>query len=402
MKGLLLLPSLPLFVSFIPSVSEFRLEMLGDSFLKFISSQELFRRYPKRNQGFLTALRSDIVSNANLHTCMANSPLSVYLRVETLKDEFVTDVGDGKVNLTVANVQTKLLADMAEALTAVFYIAGDVSMGQQFLTAIGVDLFAEGNAERKGERGGGGDVHRSALVTGKKKKKAVEENNDDLFIPEDFDEKLKDLVLSSQLSETSSDRSFLFAQLKSKDRWSSSPIMNEQNLHQLESALGYSFRDPMLLIEALTHSSMLGCPSNERLEFFGDAVLDFCVVAMLYDSNPHLKQGGLTINKHNIVNNKALAKVAIRLGLHKYLMHKCLPLEDIIDSINKKNEMVVEKMVEEGQGDSSEKPEEVNMKFLADAFEAVIAAIYIDCGDKLEVIHGVVAHLQLIPNECFA
>lgn len=60
--------------------------MLGDSFLKFICSQELFERHQSRHQGFLTAARARIVSNANLFESVAKSSISQYLRVETLEE----------------------------------------------------------------------------------------------------------------------------------------------------------------------------------------------------------------------------------------------------------------------------------------------------------------------------
>lgn len=98
-------------------------------------------------------------------------------------------------------------------------------------------------------------------------------------------------------------------------------------LATLQSTLGVTFRDPLLLQQALTHRSYLNenpdfpLPSNERLEFLGDALLGFVVAEKLHSDLPHLWEGALTVLRAALVCNETLARLAssFYLGDHLYL-----------------------------------------------------------------------------------
>ncbi len=127
----------------------------------------------------------------------------------------------------------------------------------------------------------------------------------------------------------------------------------------LETALGYRFTNTDQLDGALLHSSyvnehpQLNLASNERLEFLGDAVLNLAVSHLLMQENPKLKEGALSRIRAYLVNETHLAGIARRLGLGQYLW------------LGKGEELT------EGRDKNS---------ILADAVEAVIAAIYLDGG----------------------
>lgn len=127
-------------------------------------------------------------------------------------------------------------------------------------------------------------------------------------------------------------------------------------LEELMVRLGYRFHDPGLLHNALTHSSYHnehpGDPSNERLEFLGDSVLGFIVSEILFKNHPGLDEGELTARKARVVGGAHLSMVAGRLGLADHLML--------------------------GHGERLQ--EEVKPSILADALEAVIAAVFLDGG----------------------
>jgi ribonuclease III len=116
--------------------------------------------------------------------------------------------------------------------------------------------------------------------------------------------------------------------------------------------LEYPFRDPALLELALTHRS-IGRPNNERLEFLGDALLDLIVAEMLYEAHPNASEGELTRLRSQLVNGKRLALIARRLELGPAL--KLGPGE--LKSGGYRRDSI-----------------------LADAFEAVIAAVHMDAG----------------------
>lgn len=81
------------------------------------------------------------------------------------------------------------------------------------------------------------------------------------------------------------------------------------------SEIGYAFRDPARLEQALTHASCIGAANNERLEFLGDAVLDLVVAETLHRREPALDEGRMTQLKADVVARRTLAEPAKRLGL---------------------------------------------------------------------------------------
>jgi ribonuclease-3 len=82
----------------------------------------------------------------------------------------------------------------------------------------------------------------------------------------------------------------------------------------LRDRLGYAFRRPELLAQALTHRSF-SAQHNERLEFVGDAVLDCAIAAILYERFPRASEGELSRVRASLVNADSLATLALRLGV---------------------------------------------------------------------------------------
>lgn len=124
-------------------------------------------------------------------------------------------------------------------------------------------------------------------------------------------------------------------------------------LDALQRALGYVFRDESLLRLALTHPSAGEKADNQRLEFLGDAVLQLCVSVALYRQHPSDQEGGLTFLRQALVREETLAVAARRFGLGECLLF------------------------DRGEAASGgrDKP-----SVLADAMEAVLAAVYLDGG----------------------
>jgi ribonuclease III len=126
--------------------------------------------------------------------------------------------------------------------------------------------------------------------------------------------------------------------------------------------LNYRFRDPLLAQLALTHRS-IGKPNNERLEFLGDALLGAIIAEMLYEAHPKASEGELSRLRAQLVNGQALALVARELELGDEL--KLGPGE--LKSGGFRRDSI-----------------------LADAFEALVAAVYLDAGFEAcrEVVRG--------------
>jgi len=123
-------------------------------------------------------------------------------------------------------------------------------------------------------------------------------------------------------------------------------------MQALQQALGYTFRDIAHLRRALTHPSTKQ-PDNQRLEVLGDAILEFCVSDMLYHKYTNFQEGALTARRAALVCERTLSVLA-----HSLDLGRCLVM---------------------GNGEvltgGREKP-----SILADAVEAVLAAIYVDGG----------------------
>ncbi len=87
----------------------------------------------------------------------------------------------------------------------------------------------------------------------------------------------------------------------------------------LKATLDYQFENPVLLAQALTHRSAAG-PSNERLEFLGDAVLNVVVAEAVFRAKPFADEADLTRLRASIVRDRTLAEVAVELGIGKFLV----------------------------------------------------------------------------------
>ncbi len=152
------------------------------------------------------------------------------------------------------------------------------------------------------------------------------------------------------------------------------------NLSNLEERIGYRFIDLRLLQEALTHRSYLnetpldGVTDNERLEFFGDSVLSLFISHRLFREFPDKREGELSRLRASLVDEAALAKMAEDLGVGE-----CLRLG----------------RGEERTGGRTKR------SILADAYEALIGAIYLDGGaDGVKpLIDRHYSHLAEVAND---
>ena len=131
-----------------------------------------------------------------------------------------------------------------------------------------------------------------------------------------------------------------------------SKIMNTKSFQLLFPRIGYTFSDTSLLILALTHRSA-SAEHNERLEFLGDAILGFLIAEILYKRFPNSSEGELTRFRSRLVRRKTLAELAREFQLGRYIIL--------------------------GGGEIKTGGED-RESILANAFEAVIGAIYLDGG----------------------
>jgi len=130
------------------------------------------------------------------------------------------------------------------------------------------------------------------------------------------------------------------------------------NFSDFESKIGYSFNNKSLLEQAFTHRSYLnenktGGEHNERLEFLGDAVLELSITEFLYAKYPDKPEGDLTAYRAALVNTQSISVAATELGMNEYLL------------------------LSRGEARDTGRARQI---ILANAFEALIGAIYLDAG----------------------
>ena len=145
--------------------------------------------------------------------------------------------------------------------------------------------------------------------------------------------------------------------------------MMPKEISALEERIGYKFKNQELIKTALTHSSYsnelrakkISINCNERLEFLGDSVLSIIVSEYLFIENKYLPEGELTKLRAELVCEKALSKYALEIGLGEYMF----------------------------LGNGEEKNNGRNRRsIIADAFEALLAAIYLDSGNDKATVAG--------------
>ncbi len=132
------------------------------------------------------------------------------------------------------------------------------------------------------------------------------------------------------------------------------PYSTEADLEACQDRIGYRFRNPELLLAALKHASGVThrLASNERMEFFGDAILGLVVCEQLYQIYPEYLEGDLTKIKSVVVSRDTCASISESMGLADFLLL--------------------------GKGMAADP--EVPRSVVAAAYESLIAAIYLDGG----------------------
>ena len=144
-------------------------------------------------------------------------------------------------------------------------------------------------------------------------------------------------------------------------------------LQSLADRVGWQFSDPSLLRQAVTHRSASG-PNNERLEFLGDAILNFVIAAEIFERRPDLREGELSRLRAALVNKNALAEIAREIELGEQIL---LGSGELKTGGRRRDSI------------------------LADSLEAVIGAVYLDggyVGGRELILRLYAAHLRALPD----
>ena len=137
--------------------------------------------------------------------------------------------------------------------------------------------------------------------------------------------------------------------------------MFEKDIGKLEKELGFTFKNRILLIEAITHKSFSKSEeNNQRLEFLGDSILNTIISEYLFDEFGHDNEGKMTSMRASLVNENSLYELAKKIKLNNFML------------------MSEEEILRKGN---------LRKAALSDTFEAIIGAIFLDQGyDKTKII----------------
>ncbi|CAL5376126.1 unnamed protein product [Camellia sinensis] len=326
-----------------------RLEVLGDAFLKFAVGRHLFLLHDTLDEGWLTRKRSNIVNNSNLLKLATMSKLQEYIRdqsfdphqfftlgrpcpvicsteteaiIHSPQENSLTNDANVEVRCTRGHhwLHKKTISDVVEALIGAFIVDSGFKAATAFLKWIGIQV--------------------------------------------DFE--------ASQVSNICS-ASTIFKTLDA-----------HMDITKLENLLGYQFLHKGLLVQAFVHPSYKkywgGC--YQRLEFLGDAVLDYLITSYLYSVYPKLNPGQLTELRSLSVCNNSFAKIAVDLSFHEFMLCNSSSLHA---SMNKYVNFIRTTALEKGFVEGPSCP-----KALGDLVESCVGAILLDTGFDLNRVWKIV------------
>ncbi|CAF1172745.1 unnamed protein product [Adineta ricciae] len=332
-------------------------EILGDCFLKLTVSMSLYHRYPLEGAGVLTVVKAKQISNKNLYRIATMKKLTCYLNAK--KQEFRGKnanwlppgyvVNESNANQSLNNfefkryehqtVKRKAFADMMESFMGAFLLSTDYSTTIQFMLWLGLDVVP------------------------------LDKNKHLMSTPS---------IICSYINSNESKHVI-------------EKFYTEQAFSSVENTIHYTFRDKAYLIAAFTHPSSFGnrlTSCYERLEFLGDAILDFLVTRYIFLTHKNIKPGQVTDIRQDLSNNGRLAYILVATGLHKKILHNSPALfgemyvyagDNLLFPKDKPMEVLL-------STDINQWADSTAPKALADVFEALVGAIFLDSGYCLATV----------------
>ncbi|XP_053622668.1 endoribonuclease Dcr-1 [Plodia interpunctella] len=441
-----------------------RLETIGDSFLKFAITAYLYCAHPTVHEGKLSHMRSKQVSNLNLYRLGRNKRLGARMIAskfephdnwlppchkppptlhpkanEDAERTPVTEVPQDSSGcfipynlITQHSIPDKSIADCVEALIGAYLLECGPRGALVFMSWLGIRVLPAHALPLPRAHAYLRRHHAQQKPTPKKSPSpspSPQDSSDSDSNSEQTDIQQDSLpenwswpgrpVGSLRPHQDANGRWMqqIFGELKAPP----SPLLRyiedpEGELEQmlsgydaLERTLQYRFRDRSLLLQALTHAShhnnrLTDC--YQRLEFLGDAILDYLITRHLYEEPRRHSPGALTDLRSALVNNTIFATLAARHGFHKYFRHMSPGLNEVLTKYVKIQEENGHSISEEHyliQEDEMEQAEDVEVpKALGDLFESVAGAIFLDSGMSLGAVWKSYVNLMGAELEAFS
>lgn len=378
-----------------------RPETLGDSFLKFAATLYLYHKFPKLNEGQLTNIKGRLIGNRNLFYAGERINLGGMMKTETFSPRKDFDLPafsvPAEVRSSLENAQIR-----PTFLIGIEFSKEEIIDGQIFpYNAQRVESRVKNSCEAEPEAPY--DIQTSMqwyvgaqAVRDKNIADCVEALIGTYLVSSGIMGATKILEWLRVIPKEDNFSSFYNKKTETAlDRGTSILDINyylNNCQAEVEQIIGYKFNDPSFLLEALSHPSYINnrvTRSYERLEFLGDAILDFLITAYIYENNVDLKPGQLTELRSSLVNNTTFAAFSVKLGLHKYMCSQFNPLLDaaimkFVEHQESRNHQVEEEIIYLIDEADCKIVAYVEVpKCLSDMFESLAAAIYLDSGGDL-------------------
>ncbi|XP_045523187.1 endoribonuclease Dicer isoform X2 [Pieris brassicae] len=394
-----------------------RVETLGDAFLKFAATLYLFHKFPKLNEGQLTNIKGRLIGNRNLFYAGNRIGLGGRIKVEQFSPRMDFVVPGFLAPQEVINfieerkIRPSILIGMefptSEALSGKLSDRSMNLIQNRFIEATSqlrpAEPEPEGGVQNEMQRYIGAQA-----VSDKSVADCVEALIGTYLLSGGIEAAS---LLLEWLRIIPKQDNFLTYFSRGVDTVLKQRKTTENEINRLlnntrvdiENIIQYKFKDPSLLLEALSHPSYIRnrCTrSYERLEFLGDAILDFLITAHIFENCGNLKPGELTDLRSALVNNVTFAAYVVKLGLHKFLCYELNPpLETAIINFaehqKQRNHDISEDVLYLIDEEECRIAEYIEVpKVLSDIFESLIGAIYLDSHGDLATVWRVVYRIM--------
>ncbi|KAF8076296.1 hypothetical protein FPV67DRAFT_1471163 [Lyophyllum atratum] len=367
-----------------------RLELLGDAFLKHFSSIYVFVAHPAGTEGVLHTARKELISNKYLFQQASRIGLPTYIQSKLFTPKFWYPPGftvPGPTNRAGEDLfseSKEKLGDLAEVEPSTEVVPTSCHQS----SGIGIDVLASANNQtklkhkRKKKKRKRGPVDKTQWLGDKAVADVAEAIMGAGYLTGGEDLGLKiakalGIPISDINMWTDFGKRFKAAPPKLRTK------LKPESIAAVQGMIGYKFDQPHLLSQALTHSSV---PDHEfviseRLEFIGDAILDFMVIRHLYDREQHLTPGGLTLLKGAMVSNSTLAAICVLSGLYEHFLYKShvlqISIQDYITRLKASQAKEYKNADKEGRPPGQFWLELSAPKTLSDIVESVLGAVHV-------------------------
>ncbi|EGI69620.1 Endoribonuclease Dcr-1 [Acromyrmex echinatior] len=374
-----------------------RLETLGDSYLKFIVSLFLYHKFPTFNEGQLTALKGKMIGNRNLYYCGNKKGIPGRIK----NDAFVPMSNFIPPAYSVYHPLQKILMDELVAPNVLYeFLIPNMERFTGYISEDTLNMMKQtvSSWDKRDKQTGVEHYLGVQILSDKTVADSVEALIGVYLKNNHIKGAAKLLKWFGILPDVKID--MLLGSI------SQNPVIGvgDPNYYMpwadtLESKIGYKFKNRAFLLQAFTHPSYTANGITEcyqRLEFLGDAILDFLITCYIYENDVNLSPGDLTDLRSALVNNITFACLSVRHGLHTALLAYAPKLHEIIDCFVRfqeerdyvVNDELLYVLIEEDECNITEYVDVP--KVLGDLFESLIGAIYLDSGKNLTKVWEII------------